>query len=78
MTTTTKAKANGTGAVEPYRRIRLVAVTVQLNVVSDDGDILTPLGVEPIQLTAAQWSEWQLDAVIAEIDRQYREKATDP
>lgn len=55
-------------------RTRLVAVTVQLDVVTDDGDTLTPVGVQPIRLTAAEWHQWSLDATVAEIDRQLATK----
>lgn len=68
------AKSNGTKAVEPYRRLRLVGVVINLDVVDDDGDTLTPVQVQPIPITAAAWPTFDLGAVLAEIERQLRQE----
>jgi hypothetical protein len=68
-TTATKPKANGADA-PASPRVRLVGVTLQLDVVTDDGETLTPVRVQPIPITAAQWPNFSLDEVLAEIEQQ--------
>lgn len=70
MTTATKPKANGADAPAASARVRLVGVTLQLDVVTDDGETLTPVQVQPIPVTAAQWPAFDLEAVLAEIQQQ--------
>lgn len=57
-----------------YRRpgpaVRLVSVVVQLNLVADDGDVLEPLNVQPIQVPAKEWPNWDVNQVIAEAQNQ--------
>lgn len=67
---TTTAKTNGAKTEAPVKRLRLVGVTVALDVVVDDGDTLTPIQVQPIPVTAAQWPTFDLAAVLAEIETQ--------
>lgn len=50
-------------------RVRLVATTVSLQLVNDDGETLAPLNVSPLVVPAADWPP-DLDAVIADVDRQ--------
>ena len=71
--TTTKPKSNGMGAT--IRRLRLVGITLSLDIVDDDGDTLTPVQVQPIAVTAAQWPTFDLAIVLAEIERQLRQPA---
>lgn len=52
--------------------VRLVSVTVQLQVVDDDGETLTPVPVNPIAVTAAQWATFDLVVVLTDIERQLR------
>jgi hypothetical protein len=66
----TKPTGNGSTAATPTPRLRLVGVTLQLDVVTDDGETLTPVRVQPIPVTAAQWPTFSLDAVLAEIEGQ--------
>jgi hypothetical protein len=68
-TPTTKPTDNGTKAPAPPR-VRLVGVTLQLDVVTDDGETLTPVRVQPIPVTAAQWPTFDLGPVLAEIEAQ--------
>lgn len=51
-------------------KARLVSVTVQLNVVADDGDTLHPLQIAPVNVTAADWPTFVLDAQLADVQRQ--------
>lgn len=41
------------------QRIRLVAWTVQPHVVLDDGENLTPINVQPIDINSADWERWK-------------------
>jgi hypothetical protein len=50
-------------------RARLVAVTVHLTAVADDGETLHPLQLEPLVVPAAAWPP-DLDAVLAGVQRQ--------
>jgi hypothetical protein len=69
-TTTTKPTGNGSKSTATPPRLRLVGVTLQLDVVTDDGETLTPVRVQPIPITAAQWPTFSLDEVLAEIEQQ--------
>lgn len=51
-------------------RVRLVGALVQLELVVDDGDILTPLRVEPLRLAPAELAEWSAETAIADAQRQ--------
>ncbi len=51
-------------------RVRLVSVTVQLQLVADDGTHLTPVQAPPVTVVAADWDTWDLAAHIAELERQ--------
>jgi hypothetical protein len=55
------------------RRVRLVSVQVELNVVLDDGTVLEPLRVQPIQVSAANWPGFDLDSELAQLQRQLDE-----
>jgi hypothetical protein len=45
-------------------RVRLVSVTIQLEVVADDGSTLHPIETQPVRIPAAAWPNWSiLDAV---------------
>jgi hypothetical protein len=72
MTTATKTTTNGTKETPapPTPRARLVGVTLQLDVVIDDGETLTPVRVQPIPVTAAQWPTVDLAPVLAEVESQ--------
>lgn len=48
-------------------RVRLVAVRLQVEAVSDDGETLTPLGLQPLTLTAGQWPTFDMGAYLAEV-----------
>jgi hypothetical protein len=50
-------------------RVRLVAATVHLTAVADDGETLHPLQLEPLVVPAAAWPP-DLDAVLAGVQRQ--------
>lgn len=50
-------------------RVRFVAATVALQLVNDDGDTLAAIPTQPVTVTADAWPP-DLDAVIAQIDRQ--------
>lgn len=39
-------------------RLRVVSFTVQVNAVADDGEHLTPVPIEPVQIPAAEWDQW--------------------
>lgn len=49
-------------------RVRLVGLVVQLSLVTDDGEDLTPINIEPIHLTQAQWESFNLDNVLKEVE----------
>lgn len=73
MTTTTKTPkptTNGAEGPSSAARVRLIGLTVNLDVVTDDGETLTPVRVQPIAVTAAQWPSFDLRAVLADIERQ--------
>lgn len=54
----------------PKNRLRLLSVQVAVQVVSDDGDTLTPIPCPPITLTAAEWATFDLDAALAPVRAQ--------
>jgi hypothetical protein len=62
-------------AESPRVRARLVAVSVQLELVTDDGvhDYVTPLPVQPIRVAAADWAAFDVDAQVADVQRQIDE-----
>ena len=37
------------------RRLRIAAVTVHVQLVADDGDTLTPVAVDPLTISGADW-----------------------
>lgn len=56
-------------------RVRVVSVTVQLQVVADDGGpYLEPLVVQPITVKATDWAKFDLDTEIADLQRQLDER----
>lgn len=63
-----EVEVNGLRGFEP--RVRLVSVVVQLNLVADDGNVLEPLNVQPIQVPAKEWPNWDVARVIAEAQNQ--------
>ncbi len=68
--------ANGENPVAealPNQRVRLVAVTLQLQVVVDDGTVLEPLQVQPITITAREWENFDLGAQVGDLQRQLNE-----
>lgn len=40
------------------KRVRLLGVQVIARFVTDDGETLEPLSVSPVELTAAEWTEY--------------------
>lgn len=56
------------------KRVRLVSAAVQLNVVIDDEITLRPLQVQPVSVAAADWPLFDLDAHLAELQRQVDEQ----
>lgn len=59
-------------------KARLVSVTVQLNVVADDGTMLHPLQIAPVNVAAAEWPTFVLDAQLADVQRQLDQGAALP
>lgn len=51
-------------------RARLVSVTVQINAVADDGDVLHPLQIAPVNVAASEWPAFVLEAQLADVQRQ--------
>lgn len=51
-------------------KARLVSVTVQINAVADDGDVLHPLQIAPVNVAAGEWPSFVLDAQLADVQRQ--------
>lgn len=70
------AGANGTEPREdatpakPRLWARLVAVSLQLEVVADDGTTLHPVGMQPIRVAAADWANFDLAQKVAEVERE--------
>jgi hypothetical protein len=61
---------NGPG---PRRlRVRLVSVTVQLEVVADDGDTLHPIETQPVRIPASDWPNYHTDIALAQLQEQIR------
>lgn len=52
----TKTTASDAGGDLPRKRVRLVQVVVQPVLVTDDGETLAPLQVEPIPVPANEWN----------------------
>lgn len=48
-------------------RVRLLAVTVVLEAVADDGEMLHPIDTRPIRVPAAEWSEFSLDVILGQL-----------
>jgi hypothetical protein len=81
MTTAVDANPNGTEVatlLSDCPKARLVSVTVQLNVVADDGATLHPLQIAPVNVTAADWPTFMLDAQLADVQRQLDQGAALP
>jgi hypothetical protein len=75
MTAIDVNEANPNGAAEapappPPPRARLVTATVQLQIVADDGETLHPLQIAPIQVAASEWPTFDLNAQVADVQRQ--------
>jgi len=51
-------------------RVRIVAAQVTLSVVLDDGETLTPIQVDPITLSGAQWAALDPAAIVADLQAQ--------
>jgi hypothetical protein len=51
-------------------KARLVSVTLQLEVVADDGDVLHPLNLAPVKVRSAEWPTFDLNAQLADVQRQ--------
>jgi hypothetical protein len=74
----TEVSANGGDPVAEQStslRARLVSVTVQLNLVTDDGTNLDPIPVQPIQVRAVDWPQFDLGLQLADVQRQLDESA---
>ncbi len=54
----------------PRRRIRLVGVIVQLEVVADDGTTLHPVEVQPFRVAATDWPTWSIDDALVDLQEQ--------
>lgn len=67
-----EAQADATAAAP---RARLVSVTVQLHVVADDGEVLHPLQVAPIEVVAGNWSSFRVEDQISDVQRQLDERS---
>lgn len=39
-------------------RVRVISLMVQVSAVTDDGEHLTPVQVQPLTIPAAQWDQW--------------------
>jgi hypothetical protein len=55
---------------EPKMRVRLVSVTVQLEVVADDGTLLHPIETQPVRVAASAWPEWSVADAVDQIQEQ--------
>jgi hypothetical protein len=77
-TTTTKPTDNGTKDRPATRRARLVGLTISLDVVIDDGATLTPVQIQPVVVTAAQWPTFDMAAVLAEVEAQTGAQVSPP
>jgi hypothetical protein len=52
-------------------KARLVSVTVQLEVVADEGGaMLHPLNIAPVKVRAADWSAFDLQMQLADVQKQ--------
>lgn len=58
---------------EPTPRLRIGGAIVNLIVYTDDGDRLTPLSVQPVQMSAAELETFDLDAITAALKAQFAE-----
>jgi hypothetical protein len=51
-----------------YKKVRPVSITITVQAVVDDGDTLTPVQIDPVQLTAAQYPGFDLVAELAGLE----------
>ena len=51
----------------PKLRARLVAVTVQIEAVADDGETLHPIETQPLRIPISAWGNFHPDVALAEI-----------
>jgi hypothetical protein len=63
---------NGSDSRLSRLRARLVSVAVQLEVVADDGETLHPVETQAIRIPISDWSNWDLDVALAQIQEQLR------
>lgn len=56
------------------KRIRPIAVRVTVQAVVDDGESLTPIELQPVEMTASQFGEFDLDAQVAWVQEQIEAK----
>lgn len=54
----------------PTRRVRIGGAVVNLLAYSDDGDTLTPLTVQPVQLSATELEHFELGPLIEQLQSQ--------
>jgi hypothetical protein len=59
-------------------KARLVSVTLQLEIVADDGDMLHPLNLAPVKVRSAEWPTFTLEAQLADVQRQLDQGASLP
>lgn len=57
--------------------VRLVAVDIQLHVVDDDGEHLTPITVQPIHVDAKAWPMFEMSTMLKRIEAEL-ERSHDP
>ena len=53
-------------------KARLVAVTVLLEVVADDGDQLHPVETQPLRFSASEWPAFHVELAMAQIQESMR------
>lgn len=71
----TEVPPNGAAAEHLVSKARLVQVHVQLDLVLDDGGLLDPLPVQQIAVAARDWPAWDINEVLAQVQRQVSERA---
>lgn len=66
---------NGHDMIEAPARLRLrpISVTVQLEVVADDGENLHPVETQAVRIAASEWPNWHLDVALAQLQGQLRQ-----
>lgn len=52
---------------KPERRVRLVAVQVQVEAVIDDGEHLTPVPIAPARIAGADFEKWATEGLPADL-----------